>query len=270
MLTCLSNIYDNFTSMKKYQLIFLSIIGIGLSSCSFYNPISTNVPSYEKVGEVNVGVNLGTSADIQVSANPIEHLSFIGTASTSGSITNEDGRENNIPDSLKYSYSRNQFEIGLGYYYMLTDDIQHDFHVGYGFGSAAKREDYLFNNTFYDETAYRANISNFFIQSSMIIKLDDDVKGYLSSKFNYLTISDYEQSINQPFVGVDRFNEEQYWLNQLGIGLIADLGPLQLHAQGQINFRFTNELFVDERFMGLYLGVNFNISEIVSSFKQKD
>lgn len=241
-----------------------------LSSCSFYNPISTNVPSYEKKGEINVGVNLGTSADIQISTNPVEHLSIIGSASTSGTISNDVGRENNTPDSSRYSYNRNQFELGIGYYYQLTDDIQHDFHVGYGMGSAATRENVWLG--YEEESAYRADLTNFFFQSSLIVKLDEDVKGYLSSKFNYLTIGNYEQSntgFNSVNVFGERFREEQYWLNQLGVGLIADLGPMQLHAQGQINFRFTNELFVDERFMGLYLGVNFNISDIVARLKEQ-
>jgi len=237
-----------------------------MSSCSFYNPISTNVPSYEKKGEINVGVNLGTSADIQVSTNPIEHLSIIGTASTSGQITNKNGSENNLPDSLQYAYSRNQFELGVGYYYMLTENIQHDFHIGYGIGSAAKRDD-----MFSDESAYRADVSNLFIQSSLIVKLDDDVKGYLSSKFNYLTISNYEQTYTDPnqfrFTDERQFNNESYWLNQFGIGLIAELGPLQLSAQGQLNFRFTNNLILDERPLGIYVGVNFNIADIVNREK---
>lgn len=257
--------------MKNTRLpLAFSFLTLALSSCSFYNPISTNVPSYEKKGEVNVGVNLGTSADVQFSTNPIEHLSIIGTASTSGTITNENGRENSTPDSSRYTYSRNQFELGIGYYYMLTDKIQHDFHIGYGMGSGAKREDQFSDNV----DAYRADVSNFFIQSSLIVDLDSDVKGYLSSKFNYLNISNYEQTNNETYnssfqVQQRQFTEESYWLNQFGIGLIADLGPLQLSAQGQINFRFTNGLFIDERPLGVYAGVNFNIAEIISRAKQK-
>lgn len=258
--------------MENNKIILsVCILATLLSSCSFYNPISTNVPVYESVGEVNVGVNIGTSADIQVSTNPINHLSIIGTASTSGSISNEIGREINVPDSLRYTYNRNQFELGIGYYYSLTDKIQHDFHVGYGSGSAAKRDD-IFSTD--DNYAYRADFTNFFIQSSIVLNLDEDVKGFISSKFNYLTISNYEESYDRFSQGLfgERliFNEESFWLSQLGIGLIADLGPLQIVAQGQLNFRFTNELFVEERPLGLYAGVNFNISEIIKRTKEKD
>ena len=255
--------------MKNLKFAFcFCLMVVALSSCSFYNPISTNVPSYEKTGEVNVGVNLGTSADIQVSTNPIEHLSIIGTASTSGTITNNRDDFDNSPDSLNFALTRYQFELGLGYYYMLTDKIQHDFHVGYGIGNAAKR-----NNLFSDESAFQADVNNFFIQSSLIIDLDDDVKGYISSKFNYLTISNYEQYFTEEYqffsANPRQFRNESYWLNQFGLGIIADLGPLQLSAQGQLNFRFTNNLFVDERPLGLYVGVNFNISEIAKRIKEK-
>jgi len=256
--------------MKNSKLsFFCSFLAIALSSCSFYNPISTNVPSYEKKGEVNVGVNLGTSADVQLSTNPINHLSIIGTASTSGAITNDQGDFSNSADSLDYKFNRYQFELGLGYYYMLTDKIQHDFHIGYGIGSAAKKDDF-----FSDESAYQADFSNIFIQSSLIIELDDDIKGFISSKFNYLTMSNFEQSYTYPYnlnypAKQREFRDESYWLNQFSIGLMVDLGPLQLSAQGQLNFRFTNNLVTDERPLGLYAGVNFNIAEIISQAKQK-
>lgn len=256
--------------MKKSKLYFLlSFLGIILSSCSFYNPISTNVPSYEKKGEVNIGVNLGTSADVQLSTNPVNHLSIIGTASTSGTITNEEGNFSTSADSLDYKFNRNQFEFGIGYYYKLTDKIQHDIHIGYGMGSAAKKDDF-----FLDESAYRADFSNIFIQSSLIMDLESDVKGYLSSKFNYISMSNYEQSYTSPansnFPSEQRnFSEEGYWLNQFSIGLLVDLGPLQLSAQGQLNFRFTNDLISEERPIGLYAGVNFNIAEIISQTKKK-
>ena len=257
--------------MKKYcLLLFVGFVAITFSSCSFYNPISTNIPSYEKQGEINVGVNLGTSADIHVSANPINHLSIIGTASTSGTISNQTGRDSNVPDSLSYSYDRSQFELGIGYYYYLTDQIQHDFHVGYGIASAAAKENYFSD----DNYAYRADVTNLFIQSSLVIELDKDVKGFISSKFNYLTISDYEESHsrftqNMPPGELPSYNEESFWFNQFGIGIIGDLGPLQIVAQGQLNFRFSNELFFDERPLGLYAGINFNLAEIINKSKKK-
>ncbi len=261
--------------MKKIKFAAFVALIVSLSSCSFYNPISTNVPSYEKKGEINLGVNLGTSADVQISTNPVEHLSIIGAASTSGSITNTTGRDVPIADSLKYDYSRNQFELGIGYYYKLTDKIQHDIHIGYGIGSAAKRDNWLYGDA---DFAYRADFTNLFIQSSLVVEIDSDVKGYLSSRFNYISTSNFEKSagynnLEPQFYTTEplrTFNEESYWLNQFGIGLIADLGPLQLSAQGQLNFRFTNELVVDERPIGVYAGVNFNIAEIISRAKKKD
>lgn len=256
--------------MKKSSFISLLIILIiSLNSCSFYNPISTNVPSYEKKGEVNAGVNLGTSADVQLSTNPINHLSIIGTASTSGAITNDKEEFSNSPDSLDYKFNRYQFELGLGYYYMLTEKIQHDIHLGYGMGSAAKKE-YFYS----DESAYQADFNNLFIQSSLIIELDQDIKGYLSSKFNYLTMSNFEHAnhlTNHPNYSLEQnsYRGEGYWLNQFSLGLIVDLGPLQLSAQGQLNFRFTNNLITEERPLGLYAGVNFNIAEIINPSKNK-
>ena len=68
---------------------------------------------------------------------------------------------------------------------------------------------------------------------------------------------------------VRQLREESYWLNQIGIGLIADLGPLQITTQGQFNFRFTNNLFVDEGPLSVYAGVNFNLSEIIGRSKDK-
>tara|TARA_R110002049_G_scaffold20846_3_gene76603 strand:- start:800 stop:1579 length:780 start_codon:yes stop_codon:yes gene_type:complete len=259
--------------MKNFSfLLTVGFIAIAMSSCSFYNPISTNIPSYEKVGEVNLGVNLGTSADVHISTNPINHLSIIGTASTSGTVSNQTGRNNNVPDSLAYSYDRTQFELGIGYYYYLTDKIQHDFHIGYGIASAAARDDIF---SIEDGYAYRADVTNLFIQSSLIIELDKDVKGFISSKFNYLTISDYEESYDRFAQGlstedITSYNEDSFWFNQFGIGLIGDLGPLQIIAQGQLNFRFSNNLFLDERPLGLYAGINFNISEIINRSKQKE
>lgn len=255
---------------NSYFFLFVCLLSIGLSSCSFYNPISTNIPSYQKKGEINLGVNLGTSADVQISANPINHLSIIGTASTSGNITNENNRNNITPDSVRYNYNRNQFELGVGYYYYLTDKIQHDFHVGYGIASAAKRDDIFSDDNNY---AYRADVSNFFIQSSLVIDLDVDVKGFISSKFNYLSISNYEESFDRTVQGYQYFTpyyDENYWLTQLGIGFIVDLGPLQVMAQGQLNFRFTNELFIEERPLGLYAGVNFNIADIIKRSKGQE
>jgi hypothetical protein len=257
--------------MKKTPLIFIfCLVAMIFSSCSFYNPISTNVPSYEKKGEVNLGVNLGTSADVQVSANPINHLSIIGTASISGSVSNETGVNNSEPDSLRFTYHRNQFELGIGYYYKLTDKIQHDFHIGYGIAAAAEKEDAFSDDNTY---AYRADVTNFFIQSSLIIELDTDLKGFLSSKFNYLSISNYRESFERSIFGIPQgsrsFNEESFWLSQFGAGFIGDLGPLQITGQAQLNFRFTNNLFLDERPIGVYVGVNFNLSEIIEMSKQR-
>jgi len=38
--------------MKKIKFAAFVALIVSLSSCSFYNPISTNVPSYEKKGEI--------------------------------------------------------------------------------------------------------------------------------------------------------------------------------------------------------------------------
>lgn len=244
--------------MKQFKsFVLLFVVLATFSSCTFYNPIYTNTPSYEEVGEINLGVNLGTTADVNFSSNPVEHLSIIADASYSGQITNQTGRFAN-PDAFElYQFDQYQVQAGVGYYYKIMDNVQHDFHVGYGFGDAAET---------YNSGAIQADFTNLFIQSSIVFALDETAKAVISSKFNRLTFTDFVYAREYEFDDIPEFNDQQrYWLNQFGLGLIIPYGPLEFSAQGQINIPFARDVEEIDRPIGAYVGVTFNINEIFNS-----
>lgn len=244
--------------MKNY-IIIAFVLGVVLPSCTFYSPAALNVPKYEKVKEINVGVNMGSTMDFNASYNPVEHLSIISNASYAYNVQNE---SDDFTMEREFDFHRYQVETGLGYYYNLGERIQHDFYVGYGFGKTA-----TFYDNIFDDEAITSNLSNVFFQSSMIFSgYDDDFDIFLSGKFNNISFNDIEYLVdtNTFFASQPRFfpSSRNYWVAQLGVGLNVHVNYVDLTAQAQ--FAVSSSPFDGNypvRPIGLYLGMNVNIEK---------
>lgn len=250
--------------LNRYLLLFVVITS--LSSCNLYNPTFINSPVYEKEKELTLGVNIGSNQSINVSINPIEHLSIIANASSTGALSNDQPlvstQNPNGINTPSYNVNLYQAELGIGYYYNLTDDIQHDLYIGGGIGKSGEELNiYIIEST----------TMSFFIQSSLSYKLDTKTRAIISSKFNRLSFSDYKATqIREanPILSPLVFNEKSFWVNQFGIGILSDLGPIELTLQAQLIARFNNNFEYDD-FSPIagFIGINFNLDEIINRKK---
>lgn len=251
--------------MKTPKIFFLLFISTLLSSCSFYTPGYINVPKYEQVGDVNAGAQIGTTADFNVSTNPIEHLSIIGNLSYAGDVSNEDDPFNTI-DENEFTYTRYQAELGIGYYYKVNSNVQHDFHIGYGFGKAAN----FVNGTASGDEAFTSDLYNIFFQSSLIFEFSgSNVDAYFTGRYNNVTFYDFEFSlIDQPFNSrvTPDIGKRTYNVGQFGMGLITSLDFAEINMQAQFSVSDANSIDnFGVRPLGFSVGLNVNIDKAFRS-----
>jgi len=248
------------------QKTYLERIGIGLvislvlSSCSFYSPALINTPVYEEPGNFNVGASFGTTADVNFSVNPVEHLSVIANGTYAGFIGSENTPSSTV-EVREFNLNRFQTELGVGYYYRLGPKIQHDFHIGYGLGETAN----YFGSP--GDEAFSSSFNNLFFQSSMVFGgLEDDHSFVLSGKYNMLSFNDINYRIDSTSFTTNLRSSHNLWAAQFGAGLIIHFGYIDVMGQAQIiisNSEIGGDFSV--RPIGVYLGFNINLDRLKSA-----
>lgn len=249
------------------QLLLISSVLLILSSCSLYTPGFINAPKYDG-GDINIGANVGTTADFNVSASPVSHLSILANATYALPVTYDDdpisSNENN-----SYDYPRYQIEGAVGYYYEIGNGkAQHDFHVGYGFGKGAS----FLNNFVSGEDGFAANISNVFFQSSFIFQLEDDLDILFTSKYNMVKYDDFEFSategsqLNSDFEALQNLKEWDHNVIQFGMGFVSSLEFMDIVLQGQFSFTDRNGAGTfNVRPIGATMGFNIKIDKLIKA-----
>lgn len=175
--------------MNNFTLCIISVLFL-FTSCSevryAYSPVAPNTPGFKEKNESRLAatVSIGTYSTLEstVNQNPELNLNlqsayaitnhFAVLASYSGTITERDQvqyTDNSSTYTDMVNYKRNQFELGAGIFYPLTNNksIIFECFAGYGFGKLKITDRYTQNGNTTSSGFYNAGINKFFIQPSL-------------------------------------------------------------------------------------------------------
>ena len=241
---------------QKFKFIGISFsFLLMLSSCSNFKPAYINNPKFEKRGQLNADVNVGSSFGGNLSYSPIKHWAIMANYSTYYNNSNPEDDKDTLIDqngqfTQQYSYRNYFYEAATGFYWNYNENIYQDFYVGYGEGVAGNKVTYtiFYENFNAGIVAFQNDFQNVFLQSSLRIKVNKLLDIGIHGRVNFLTYSNFKfvyLKNNTTNNLVHRYPIEDvegiYFIDrsrvayQFGISVVVKLEHFSIYQQFQLN-----------------------------------
>ncbi len=178
----------NSIAMKIKPLLFAVLVcfSLALLSCApVYVPNVINTPMLSNAGEVQLSVSSASSGfDPQFAAAITDHVGIM----LNGSFSNR--RYEDSDEYRKHKF----FEVGVGYYRKIKENVRFETFGGYGFGKVQTNRDY-----FFWPRNEGINLRRFFIQPTIGATLQP-FEGCVSARVVYVSLNRTDRNPHHVFI----------------------------------------------------------------------
>lgn len=253
---------------RLYRSIGYLIIIFSLSSCAFYRPSAVKNPILKKKGDIQLAASLGSTLDANIAWSPIDHFYVNGSAGTTFGVE-ENANDSTNPEAA-VEYPNYHYELSIGIYDSIFNDLRIQGTLGIGEGKAAGRQGeteptmLIYIPILFDryQGIYGADYHNYFGQVALASEIGDQLNFCISYRMNYLDIGRIDYFSGDGSEANFQLEPRSHFVDQLAFELNKEEKDIGGFIQFQISAARPYSDVITVRNFGIHVGLYLKLNEL--------